>query len=108
MELAGLDAARGAAPSLRPLWSAGAPAEWPAPRLGLAQRPWDSENTPIRHGSMRSLVQSDWHFIDHDTFGPELYDFVRDPAEQHDLARDAAHQDLVPQFKGRFTGTSTP
>jgi arylsulfatase A-like enzyme len=102
LELVGSAVPERAAPSLVPLWGAEPPAAWPEPRLELVHRPWDEENVPVRLGSLRSLVKWPWHFIDHETLGPELYDMVRDGLERHNEAPDPQNQPLIDGFRSRL------
>lgn len=42
--------------------------------------------TPVFHGAMAAVVTERWHYIQHQKFGPELYDWSADPDLQKDVA----------------------
>jgi hypothetical protein len=105
LELLGHGTTPDRAPSLRPLWQPQPPDEWPLPLIELARRPWEPERSPVHHGSMRSIVTPRWHFIRHETFGPELYDVLSDPLEQRNVLRTAGHEHLLRQFIERLPRT---
>jgi arylsulfatase A-like enzyme len=92
MELiAGSQAGGFPGPSLVRLWvepSAGA--DWPAPISELAHMPFqDATRLPNYHGAIKSLVSSQWHFIDHEKFGVQIYAWQTDPAEKNNIAGTA-------------------
>ena len=105
MSLLGLDPALFQIPSLKPLWAAAL-----APGLShiqtqpvlseLKHRPWAfPHDAPIRFGSMRSVVDDGWHYIETDGRSPELFDFRGDPQERSNLVQRPDVQDVVRQMK---------
>jgi hypothetical protein len=42
------------------------------------------------------------HFLEHETLGVELYDWVRDPREAVDLAKQPEMQPVIERFKTRL------
>jgi arylsulfatase A-like enzyme len=97
-------------PALTSLWAAGANPNFPNPLSELAQNryPGKKDEAADRHiptattGAMESIVTPRWHLILHQTLGPQLYDIIRDPAENNDLsplpAGVAAVQSLASQI----------
>jgi arylsulfatase A-like enzyme len=75
-------------PSLAALWQPGTPpAGWPDPLAELEKFPFEPvKNEPAYHGVMKSLVSSDWHYIEHEKFGQELFHWRNDPAQATNLA----------------------
>jgi arylsulfatase A-like enzyme len=72
-------------PPLQAFWDGNPVAEWPPPISELKQRPWAPEDTPVRHGELRSIVSGQWHYLEYDGTGPQLFDLRGDPAEAQDL-----------------------
>ena len=96
-ELAGLEGAAFPGPSLVPLLRGDDEA---APHVigELARHPWpEYRRRPCFDGATRSLVRGRWHWIWHATCGVELYDWIADPREEHDLADQ--NEDLVSGFE---------
>ena len=89
-----------AGPSLSPLWKAErSPSDWPAALAELAKHHYSFPSpAPSYHGAMKSLVNSQWHFILHEKFGAQLYDRVNDSLELHDQAATAEGQVVVAEF----------
>jgi arylsulfatase A-like enzyme len=55
---------------------------------------------PSSQGAMRSLVSSEYHYIEHDTLGAELYDWRHDPQEKRNLAETREGRAKIEQFRG--------
>jgi len=93
-------------PSLVPLWSdaAGSP-EWPPPISELRYRPWHRS----REGqdALQSVVEHPWHYIRHTKGANELFHLEQDRAETNNLARDAAHKDVVGRLEHTLNGMAT-
>jgi arylsulfatase A-like enzyme len=83
--------------SLAEFWRTPAgPANWPSPIAELAQFPFARLTLrPSYYGAMKSVVSPQWHYIIHDKFGVQLYDWRNDPDEVHDLAQQPDVQDVV-------------
>jgi arylsulfatase A-like enzyme len=75
-------------PSARKLWNNpdGTTTDWPHPLSELAQFKSEEPNFPCHYGAMRSLVTPQYHYMRHEKFGAELYDWVTDPDENANLA----------------------
>lgn len=77
----------------------------PYPVQELARMPFDEFNwVPAFKGAMWSVVAGNWHYIEHETLGAELYDIVQDPAERTNLlttAEGAAAAPSLAQFLRR-------
>jgi arylsulfatase A-like enzyme len=81
--------------SLATAWTApGSEQQWPDPISHVPHQRWRPKHFPNSTGAVTSIVTSQWHLVQHQVHGPELYDWAADPAESHDLARDS-----------RFAGT---
>jgi arylsulfatase A-like enzyme len=87
-------------PSLAQLWrTPESAATWPHPLSELAQFPFEQmKNVPAYHGAMASLVSPQYHFITHEKFGHELFDWVADPQEQANLAQAPEHGKMAEEF----------
>jgi arylsulfatase A-like enzyme len=89
-------------PSLSPLCWHGDQASWPTLFAELAMFKFEAGSTtvasPSYYGAMKCLVNSRWHFILHEKFGPQLFDWTSDPQELHDQAKTPAGQNLVREF----------
>jgi arylsulfatase A-like enzyme len=89
-------------PSLVDLWRhPGARPDWPYPLSELAQFPEELPNFPSRSGSMKSMVNAEWHYIYHSKFGAQLYDLTKDPQEANDLARQPDVRPVVEELAER-------
>jgi arylsulfatase A-like enzyme len=86
--------------SLAATWqNPGAPGSRTQPRSELAKLPYGSNReAPAFHGAMKSLVQDSWHYIWHEKFGGQLYNWKDDPSEVHDLARTPEGERLAARF----------
>jgi arylsulfatase A-like enzyme len=74
--------------SLAPIWEAGtALAAMPTPVSELAQEHLpENRGFPVYDGSLLSVFDGRWHYIEHSTRGIELYDTIADPGEELDVA----------------------
>ena len=91
--------------SLRPLWTDPASAtDWPWPLIEMKRRPWESRRAPVHSGSLRSLVSPELHYIDHETQGPQLFDWVTDPREATDLVKRPEMRSEIERFRERLPG----
>jgi arylsulfatase A-like enzyme len=99
------DQTRFPGPSLAQLWeNPEAPTDWPLPLAEMEYRPWKPENAPSRHGPMKSLVSPQWHYIDHEVLGVEVYDWRRDHQEANNLADTPEGQSVIDWFR-KFLNT---
>jgi arylsulfatase A-like enzyme len=74
-------------PSLTSLWSSRQSVpRWPDPLSELAQFKDESVKFPSHYGAMTSVITPQYHYITHQKFGAELYDWVQDPDEAINLA----------------------
>jgi arylsulfatase A-like enzyme len=90
--------------SLTRSWTADSDrSDWPAPIAELARFRWGPPRRPSTHGATKSVVTSDWHYIIHEKFGVQLYDWKHDPEELRNLAQQAALQSIVTRL-----GTEVP
>ena len=94
MSLIGADPAPFLVPSLQPLWE-GTRSDFPLPVTALKQ---STREGKIADGSMRSVVDGTWHYIEQDGHGFELFDWTADPRERTDLA----HTPLAPATAQRL------
>ncbi|HZP18556.1 MAG TPA: sulfatase [Terriglobales bacterium] len=83
-------------PSLRAWWnSTPPPSSWPDPLSEISQFKDEWPTFPSRYGAMTSLITPQYHFMTHEKYGTELYDWTRDPAESVDLAKTPPGQALA-------------
>jgi arylsulfatase A-like enzyme len=72
----------------------------PFPLVEMEHWPWMYVKAPSSQGAMRSLVSSEYHYIEHDTLGAELYDWRHDPQEKRNLAETREGRAKIEQFRG--------
>ncbi len=89
-------------PSLASLWQGPTSAPGRPLLSELGQRDWVMEKFPVRHGWMRSLIDPDWHYIQHQTLPGGLYDLQADPREQDNQADRPDRKAVVDQFRQRL------
>jgi arylsulfatase A-like enzyme len=98
-------------PPLTALWAnPQASVNWPHPLAELAQHPWMPVQNPSAHGAMRSVLSPEWHYITHESFGEELYDWFADPQETVNLAGRADMEPVAEQLRiylGQFEAYDT-
>jgi arylsulfatase A-like enzyme len=70
-----------------------APHDSSHPLAEIAQIPWAPEKAPTHHGSMKSLVSPQWHYIIHEKLGTQFYNRQDDHQELHNLAENQEKQD---------------
>ncbi|MEO6224082.1 MAG: sulfatase [Vicinamibacterales bacterium] len=86
-------------PSLQPLWE-GTRTAFPAPLSELKHMPWAwPSDAPIKFGSMRSLVDESWHYIERDGRAPELFAWPTDRSERSNLADAPELQGVIERFR---------
>lgn len=102
MELLDEDSPSFPVQSLRQLWEGGQ-ADFPAPLSELKHMPWAFPATaPIRFGSMRSLVDGSWHYIEQDGRGHQLFAWPTDPREATNLGAEPGLQGVVARFREKL------
>ena len=85
--------------SLAPLWRAGdLQADWPFPVSEVSQQAWGDSTSRVHHGSIRSLMSPEWHYIAYDSLPEELFAW-QDAREQHDRASDSTLHDVMAEFR---------
>ena len=95
-------------PSLSRYWSASdGGADWPDPVSELAKVPFGPPQRPSYHGAMQSLLSPNWHYLVHEKFGIELYDWRSDPGELRNLAQNAELQDIVSQMGSQLSSLAS-
>lgn len=91
-------------PSLAALWqSATPPSGWPDPLAELEKFPFEPvKREPAYHGAMKSLVSPDWHYIEHEKFGQELFHWRNDPKQAANLAATPEGKPLADRMAGEL------
>jgi arylsulfatase A-like enzyme len=84
--------------SLTELWTDPASSGYPLPLAELTQLPFGSQKYPTYHGWLKSLVTPEWHYILHERFGPELYQWPKDMMEENNLSKTAAGAATIREF----------
>ena len=77
-----------------------APPEAAWPLVEMEHWNWWHPEAPCGRGGMQSLISPEYHYIDHEVLGAELYDWRRDPGEVHNLADTPQGRTLVGEFRG--------
>jgi arylsulfatase A-like enzyme len=72
---------------------------WADPIAYVSHQPWRPRHFPNASGAIGSVVTGRWHFVQHQSRGPELYDWHSDPAESRDLARDPGFAGVVTELR---------
>jgi arylsulfatase A-like enzyme len=98
LDLAGMDPGLFPNPSLVKLWE-NPTIEWPDPVAELAQIPWSPTQNPSAHGAMKSVITKQWHYIVHEKFGAEIYDWNKDPQELNNLINQPDMQESISQIR---------
>jgi arylsulfatase A-like enzyme len=73
------------------------------PVAEVVQQYWTQDKFPVRHGDLRSVIGTHFHFIHQNAHGDELYDWKADPREQSNLIADLKVKPLVDEFRARIT-----
>jgi arylsulfatase A-like enzyme len=101
MSMLGRDPSPFQIPSLKPLWARALATDLvhvdvPPVLSELKHRPWAfPHDAPIRFGSMQSLVDEGWHYIETKGRGPELFDWRADPRERTNVVQRPDAQAVV-------------
>jgi hypothetical protein len=69
------------------------------PLAEMEYRPWNPEEVPSRYGSMKSLVSPQWHYIDNQVSGTEIYAWQKDSQEVNNLADTPEGQSGIDWFR---------
>jgi arylsulfatase A-like enzyme len=86
--------------SLASAWTEpGSERRWPAPLSHVPHQPWRPKHFPNSSGSVSSMVTPQWHFIQHQSRAPELYDWQTDPTQSRNLARDPSLATVVGELQ---------
>jgi arylsulfatase A-like enzyme len=89
-------------PSLVELWKHPGPhPDWPYPLSELAQFVHSLQEWPSQSGSMQSMVSDKWHYIYHEKFGAQLYDWQLDKPELNNLSKTPDDMAVVQDLAGR-------
>lgn len=82
--------------SLSAFWQGNADQmDWPDPLSEIAHLPWLPPQHLPSQGAMKSVITSQWHYIEHETLGAELYEWNTDPGELDNLIDQAELQSTV-------------
>jgi arylsulfatase A-like enzyme len=72
---------------------------WPEPISEVAQFTGAAEQNPSTHGEMKSVVANSLHYIIHQKFGEELYNWREDPQEATNVASSPSSQTALDEFR---------
>jgi len=102
--LGGREAGAFPGPSLTQAWEDPEKlADWPHPLQELAQMPFKQFAwVPAYSGAMKSLVTPRFHYIVHEKSGEQLYEWVEDPKEQHDLMKTPEGKRVGARLKAKL------
>ena len=81
--------------SLSSLWAAKPVQSWPHPLSELARLKDEAVHNPSRYGATNSLVTPQLHYMFHDKFGTDLFDWAHDPEEKTNLTKTPQGQDAA-------------
>jgi arylsulfatase A-like enzyme len=89
--------------TLDTFWSGTPPAD-PAVVSEVAGDAWPGVPRfwPIYQGAIRSLVTERWHLVLTGSNTVELFDWNSDPREEHNLASDPEHTEVVAELRQRL------
>jgi arylsulfatase A-like enzyme len=78
----------------------------PAAMCGLTARPHDRQfhYAPVAGGSMFAVLHNGLYLIRQGDGTEQVFDFHRDPMEQHDLVNDAAAQAAIAELRELLDG----
>ena len=68
----------------------------------IARQPFAVETQPVYHGWMKSVLTAEWHYIEHEKFGSQLYAWRSDPGELNDVAKRPDLQNVVNRFRSQL------
>ena len=71
---------------------------WPSAYSEMEQVPWKPEDTPANKGHIKSLISAEWHYIEHETLGTELYRWTSDTQELENLADTEEGKGIIENF----------
>ena len=101
--------------SLRSSWNGPNPASPPWPISELQKNGIDDRDGQARQveptaidGDMKSLVTPEWHLIVHQTMGAQIYDWVHDPGELHNLIHTPEGQAAAKSLEPELRSASAP
>ncbi len=77
--------------------------DWPHPLGEMLHKPFASEEFPISHGSMRTVVTPDWHYIETENLGEEVYDWENDPREKNNLLEAPAFMEIEDKLRAELS-----
>lgn len=72
---------------------------WPLPLAELDHWYWKDEDVHAKFGTSRAIISPDWHLIEHETLGTELYNWPDDPAEKANLAQSVEGQGIIDNLR---------
>jgi arylsulfatase A-like enzyme len=86
--------------SLVRLWKQEAPASDRDDILAeIARQPFAPEKLPAYHGWTKSIVTPEWHYMEHEKFGSQLFNWRADRGELHDLSKRPDLQGMIKRFR---------
>ena len=101
--------------SLRSLWDGSNPASPSFPISELQKNGIDDRDSQARQveptaidGDMKSLVTPKWHLIVHQTMGTQIYDWVDDPGELHNLINTPEGRAAANRLEPELRSASVP
>jgi arylsulfatase A-like enzyme len=87
-------------PALTELWTDDEPLiTWPDPIAELARHPWMPTQNPSAHGAERSVLDTEWQYMTHETFGEQLYYLPADPQEESNVVGNLDVSPVVESFR---------
>jgi arylsulfatase A-like enzyme len=89
-------------PSLAALWAGAAPEGFASPHLELMGRPWAPKHERVHLGTMRSVIDARWQYIEQDGQSPEFYDWAADPQERLNLVGRLELLGIIDDLKKRI------
>jgi arylsulfatase A-like enzyme len=73
----------------------------------IAQQPFAPKNLPAYHGWIKSIVTPDWHYLEHEKFGGQLYAWRTDRGELNDVSKHQDLQELIDRFRSELNRAGT-
>jgi arylsulfatase A-like enzyme len=105
LEIIGIDYPTYWSPSLDILWNEEQYYDWPVSYAEIEKQPWAPPHYLSHYGGIISATDSKWHYINHETLGEELYNWLVDLNETVDLSAELEFRDKLEKYRNLIAET---